>query len=77
MNRIVPFRKRGVQVALDDVGVRYAWLHHLLYLEPEYFKINRAFVKNVHRTGILARDPQAGRGVAGRFGPEEPLAQSR
>ena len=54
---LVPFRKRGVQVALDDVGVRYAWLHHLLYLEPEYFKIDRAFVKNVHRIAAQSPDP--------------------
>ena len=27
--RLAPFRRRGVRLALDDVGVRYPWLHHL------------------------------------------------
>lgn len=46
---LLPFRRRGVQLALDDVGVRYPWLQHLLHLEPEFVKVDRAFVKNVHR----------------------------
>jgi EAL domain-containing protein (putative c-di-GMP-specific phosphodiesterase class I) len=65
---LVPFRKRGVQVALDDVGVRYAWLYHLLYLEPEYFKIDRAFVKNVHRIPRKAQILLGLRGLAEHVG---------
>ena len=46
---LLPFRSRGARLALDDVGVRYPWLYHLLHLEPDYIKVDRAFVKNVHR----------------------------
>lgn len=46
---LAPFRSRGVRLALDDVGVRYPWLYHLLHLEPEFIKVDRAFVKGVHR----------------------------
>ncbi|MHB0970323.1 MAG: EAL domain-containing protein [Thermoanaerobaculia bacterium] len=44
---IVPLRRRGVTIALDDVGARYAWLHHMMWLEPEYLKIDRIFVSRV------------------------------
>jgi EAL domain-containing protein (putative c-di-GMP-specific phosphodiesterase class I) len=49
LRTLKPFRERGVQVALDDVGVRYPWLYHLLYLEPDFFKVDRAFVKGINR----------------------------
>jgi EAL domain-containing protein (putative c-di-GMP-specific phosphodiesterase class I) len=42
-----PFRKMGVQIALDDIGVRHLWLHHLLWLEPDFIKVDRAFVKRI------------------------------
>jgi EAL domain-containing protein (putative c-di-GMP-specific phosphodiesterase class I) len=47
---IEPLRERGMQIALDDVGARYAWLHHMLWLQPEFLKIDRVFVRNVHRS---------------------------
>jgi len=46
---LAPFRGRGVRLALDDVGVRYPWLYHLLHLEPEFIKVDRAFVKGASR----------------------------
>jgi EAL domain-containing protein (putative c-di-GMP-specific phosphodiesterase class I) len=46
---IEPLRKRGMRIALDDVGARYAWLHHMLWLQPEFLKIDRIFVSNLHR----------------------------
>ena len=52
------FRKLGVQIALDDVGLRYPWLYHFLHLEPEYIKVDRAFVKNSYcspRKAIVLR----------------------
>jgi EAL domain-containing protein (putative c-di-GMP-specific phosphodiesterase class I) len=67
---LAPFRRRGVQLALDDVGVRYPWLYHLLHLEPEYIKVDRAFVKGTHRAprkaGLLLglRDLAARAGAA-------------
>lgn len=46
---IAPLRERGMRIALDDVGARYAWLHHMLWLQPEFLKIDRIFVSNLHR----------------------------
>lgn len=51
---LLPFRRRGVRLALDDVGVRYPWLYHLLHLDPEWIKIDRSFVKDVHRSARRA-----------------------
>jgi len=40
-----PLRAAGVRVALDDIGARYAWLHHMLWLEPDYLKLDRSVVR--------------------------------
>lgn len=41
----------GIKIALDDIGVRSPYLYHLLYLEPEYMKIDRLFIKNIDQDG--------------------------
>lgn len=41
-------RRDGVRIALDDIGARYAWLHHMLWLEPEFIKLDRQFVRGIH-----------------------------
>ncbi len=66
--RLVPFRKRGIRLALDDVGVRYPWLHHLLHLEPEWVKVDRSFVKDVHRNPRMAEILMGLRDLADRLG---------
>lgn len=42
-----PFRKLGMKVALDDIGVRHPWLHHMLWLDPDFIKVDRAFVNHI------------------------------
>lgn len=42
-------RRSGIRVALDDIGVRSPYLYHLLYLEPEFIKLDRIFVKGIDR----------------------------
>ena len=42
-------RRAGIRVALDDIGVRSPYLYHLLYLEPEFIKLDRIFVKGIDR----------------------------
>jgi EAL domain-containing protein (putative c-di-GMP-specific phosphodiesterase class I) len=42
------FRDRGMRVALDDVGVSYPWMHHLLFLEPDFLKVDRSFIQTIH-----------------------------
>jgi EAL domain-containing protein (putative c-di-GMP-specific phosphodiesterase class I) len=43
-------RRSGVRVALDDIGSRYAWLHHMLWLEPDFLKLDRSFVRGSSRS---------------------------
>jgi EAL domain-containing protein (putative c-di-GMP-specific phosphodiesterase class I) len=40
-----PLRMLGVRVALDDVGARYAWLHHMMWIEPDFLKLDRSVVR--------------------------------
>ncbi len=65
---LLPFRKKGVRLALDDVGVRYPWLYHLLHLRPEWVKVDRSFVKNVHGSPRMADLLVGLRELAGRMG---------
>jgi len=44
-------QRAGIRVALDDIGVRSPYLYHLLYLEPEFIKLDRIFVKGIDRDG--------------------------
>lgn len=41
------FRRHGFRFALDDIGVRSPYLYHLLWMEPEYIKLDRTFIKDV------------------------------
>jgi EAL domain-containing protein (putative c-di-GMP-specific phosphodiesterase class I) len=42
-------RRSGIRVALDDIGVRSPYLYHLLYLEPEFLKLDRIFISSIDR----------------------------
>jgi EAL domain-containing protein (putative c-di-GMP-specific phosphodiesterase class I) len=66
--RLLPFRRKGVRLALDDVGVGAPWLSHLLHLEPEWVKVDRSFVRNVHRRERMAELLLGLREMAGRMG---------
>ena len=65
---LLPFRKKGVRLALDDVGVRYPWLYHLLHLEPEWVKIDRSFVHDVAKNRRMGELLFGLKELAGRLG---------
>lgn len=50
---LAPLRRRGLRLAIDDVGAGFASLRHVLRARPDILKIDRAFI-----TGIDA-DPSA------------------
>jgi EAL domain-containing protein (putative c-di-GMP-specific phosphodiesterase class I) len=51
MSRILrAARKRGYRFALDDFGTAWSGLQHLLWFEPEYVKMDRAFVQGIDRS---------------------------
>ncbi len=41
------FRREGFAFALDDIGVHSSYLYHILWLEPEYLKLDKTFIKDV------------------------------
>ena len=61
-------RRRGVRIALDDVGLGQSNYKMMLDARPEYFKIDRYFVQGVHadphRRAVLESITQ----LASRFG---------
>jgi EAL domain-containing protein (putative c-di-GMP-specific phosphodiesterase class I) len=41
------FVDRGIEVAVDDVGFSFTWLHHMLHTKPSYIKIDKAYVAGI------------------------------
>ncbi|XPV77161.1 MAG: GGDEF domain-containing protein [Desulfovibrio sp.] len=46
------YRKQGFQVAIDDVGTGYSGLLSIAELRPDYMKIDRSLVQDVHRDPV-------------------------
>ena len=44
--RLTQIRAKGGKVAVDDAGVGYASLQHILEIRPDFIKIDRHFVQN-------------------------------
>ena len=40
-------RQRGCRFAVDDAGVRFAGLHHILRLQPEFIKLDIVLVAGI------------------------------
>ena len=43
------YRSQGYQIAIDDVGAGYSSLQSIVELRPDYLKIDRSLVENIHR----------------------------
>ncbi len=67
-------RAAGAALALDDIGSRYAWLHHMLWLEPDFLKPDRSFVRGVTGSG-RRRDLIAGMIEFARSNAAEVIAE--
>ena len=42
------FKTYGVKIAIDDFGVGHSNLSHILQIDPDYLKIDGAFIKNIN-----------------------------
>lgn len=62
------FQRSGIRVALDDIGVRSPYLYHLLYLEPEFIKLDRIFIKGIDRDSRKQDLVQCMTGMASTMG---------
>lgn len=57
--RLAPLRRRGLRIAVDDVGTGFAGLGHLVQFHPDIVKVDRSIVD------VLERDPSRRAAVAG------------
>lgn len=42
-----PYRRRGMGLAIDDVGAGHATLRHVLDLNPEFIKLDMSLIRNI------------------------------
>lgn len=45
---IAGLRKMGVRLAVDDAGAGFASFRHIVQLSPDYIKLDRDLIRNVH-----------------------------
>ncbi|MGW8958694.1 EAL domain-containing protein [Paenibacillus sp. NPDC055715] len=62
------YRKRGVSVALDDVGAGYSTTELMNCLQPDYAKIDRSLIDGCHRNSDQKRQITGIVESASRFG---------
>ena len=41
------FVRLGMQIAIDDIGASFNWIHHMLYVKPSYLKVDKAIIDNI------------------------------
>jgi len=42
------FVKLGIQVAIDDIGGSFNWLHNMLEIKPSYLKVDKSFIYDIN-----------------------------
>lgn len=48
------YRSQGYQIAIDDMGAGYSSLQSVVELRPDYLKIDRSIIQNIHRDEVKA-----------------------
>lgn len=46
---LTPLRKRGVRVAIDDIGAGFSSMRHILKLQPDIIKLDRSLIRGIHQ----------------------------
>ena len=46
--RLADYRGRGAKVAIDDTGAGHASMRHVTQLAPDYIKIDRSLIQDIH-----------------------------
>ncbi|WP_081617288.1 bifunctional diguanylate cyclase/phosphodiesterase [Thioalkalivibrio sulfidiphilus] len=62
------YRRMGFSIALDDLGAGYNSLRHWSELRPDYVKIDKHFVQNVHNDPVKRQFIQSIREIAHGLG---------
>ncbi len=64
------YRKLGFRIALDDTGTGYASLQAVIELEPDFIKVDRAFVHDIDKDPARRTLLSALHSVASKFGAQ-------
>lgn len=62
------YKELGFQIALDDTGVAYGSLEAVMELEPDFIKVDMAFVRGIDTDETRQEMLRALHGVAGKLG---------
>ncbi|RKN85463.1 GGDEF domain-containing protein [Paenibacillus ginsengarvi] len=46
------YRSQGYQIAIDDAGAGYSSLQAIAELQPDYIKVDRSLIRNIHKDKI-------------------------
>jgi EAL domain-containing protein (putative c-di-GMP-specific phosphodiesterase class I) len=52
---LAPLRRKGLRLAIDDVGAGFASLRHILLTSPDVLKLDRSIVTGVAKDPVLRR----------------------
>ncbi|MCR2804300.1 EAL domain-containing protein [Paenibacillus soyae] len=64
------YRSQGYRIAIDDVGAGYSSLQSIVELRPDYMKIDRSIIQNIHKDDVKAHILTTLQEVAGKIGSE-------
>lgn len=45
---LAPLRKRGLRLAVDDAGAGYASFRHILWLKPDFIKLDMSLIRDIN-----------------------------
>lgn len=51
-NKILYYRDKGFQLALDDIGSAFSGLTRIKDLQPDFVKVDRGLIQNIHKEDI-------------------------
>jgi EAL domain-containing protein (putative c-di-GMP-specific phosphodiesterase class I) len=52
---LAPLRRKGLRLAIDDVGAGFASLRHILLTSPDVIKLDRSIVAGIAQDSVLRR----------------------
>lgn len=58
-NVLQHYKNQGFQIAVDDAGAGYSSLHAISELQPDYIKIDRSLIQNIHKSNVKANIVEA------------------
>lgn len=64
------YRSQGYRIAIDDVGAGYSSLQSIVELRPDYMKVDRSIIQQIHKDDVKEHILTTLQEVAGKIGSE-------